>query len=68
MPAELEQRLRPALAELRETLDTPRHQAGFLRGIRSPKANRALLHGHNAFGLLQHLSFPEVLTWLEHSA
>lgn len=65
VPPELQQRLRAALAELQETLDTPRQQARFFCGIRSPRAGRARLYGHKAFGLLQHRSFPEVLTWLE---
>ncbi|OGQ96605.1 MAG: helicase [Deltaproteobacteria bacterium RIFOXYD12_FULL_57_12] len=64
--AEMQKRLRAILAEQHEALNTPRRQARFFCGIRSPAAGRTRLYGHAAFGLLQHLSFPEVLAWLKH--
>ncbi len=47
--------------ERHAALGTPRQLARFLCGITSPAVTRARLSRHDAFGLLQHLPFAEVL-------
>ena len=63
---DLRNRVRAVLAEGHESLTSPRQQARFFCGIRSPKASRAKLHQHAAFGILKHISFPEVLSCLDN--
>jgi ATP-dependent DNA helicase RecQ len=59
------ERLRAALAEEHDALATPRQQARFFCGIRSPASSRSGLHRHPAFGMLADLAFGEVLKQLE---
>ena len=58
-----------AIQDLREQrlapLKTPRQLARFLCGITSPAVTRARLSRHDAFGLLEHLPFGEVLALTE---
>jgi ATP-dependent DNA helicase RecQ len=49
------------LAENHAALQTPRQQARFFCGIRSPQSTKAKLPHHTSFGLLSDLPFIEVL-------
>jgi len=51
--------------ECHAPLKTPRQLARFLCGITSPAVTRARLGRHDAFGLLEHLPFAEVLALAE---
>ncbi len=53
------------LAEEHAALQSPRQQARFLCGIRSPQSSRAGLQRHASFGLLAELPFKEVLKQLD---
>ena len=57
------------IRELRDerhaALKTPRQLARFLCGISSPAVTRERLTRHDAFGLLEHLPFAEVLALTE---
>ena len=55
------QMIRALKDERHAALKTPRQLARFLCGITSPAVTRARLSRHDAFGLLEHLRFAEVL-------
>jgi ATP-dependent DNA helicase RecQ len=61
-------RIEQALAENHAALASPRQQARFLCGIRSPQSSRAGLQRHASFGLLAELPFLEVLRRMEEVA
>ncbi|WP_035608551.1 ATP-dependent DNA helicase RecQ [Haloferula sp. BvORR071] len=61
------QMIRDLRDERHAALKTPRQLARFLCGITSPAVTRARLSRHDAFGLLQHLPFGEVLALAEES-
>ena len=67
IPAATRDRVHEVLAEGHEAMASPRQQARFFCGIRSPRASRANLHRHAAFGLLHHIPFIRVLEMLESS-
>ena len=56
------------MAEGHDSLATPRQLARFLCGLTSPASSRARLGKHQAFGLLTHVPFSDVLTTLETAA
>ncbi len=58
---EWEERIQHVLAENHAALQSPRQQARFFCGIRSPQSSRAGLQRHAAFGLLAELPFVDVL-------
>ncbi|QJE96836.1 RecQ family ATP-dependent DNA helicase [Luteolibacter luteus] len=57
--------IRDLRGEGHAALKTPRQLARFLCGISSPAVTRARLSRHDAFGLLEHLPFAEVLDLAE---
>jgi ATP-dependent DNA helicase RecQ len=64
----LEGQIKKVLEEDHDALQSPRQQARFFCGIRSPQSSRAGLQRHAAFGLLADLPFIEVLNRLTNFA
>ncbi len=58
------EKIADVLAENHAALQSPRQQARFFCGIRSPQSSRAGLQRHPSFGLLANLPFIEVLIQL----
>ncbi|MBE9520376.1 MAG: hypothetical protein IME97_04535, partial [Proteobacteria bacterium] len=54
------EQLQDVMAENHAALQSPRQQARFFCGIRSPQSTRAGLQRHASFGLLADLPFTEV--------
>ena len=59
-----EEQIGAVLAESHEALRSPRQQARFFCGLRSPRTTRAGLHRHGAFGLLAGVPFQDVFNQL----
>lgn len=57
--------IRGVMAERRPALRSPRQLARFLCGISSPATTRERLTRHDAFGMLQHVPFEDVLAQAE---
>ena len=61
-----EEQIQNVLAENHSALQSPRQQARFFCGIRSPQSTKAGLPRHASFGLLAGLPFTEVLNRIFH--